>query len=355
MNDTPRPRSRMLRDDVGSKAWVSFAKGLAIVMVVFYHTALYFSEAGVSGVPGRLKVAFELFPIPAFFLISGVFSKRMADWSFPDLWRRRLLPILYLYLLWSVIRFFFYFVMPWLNAEVGAISARDPLALVAIVIGPANSYWFLYALLLFTVAAWLLRRVPRLLQIIPMLVLSAAITSGLISSDTVVWDRVGALFVFFLIGMHYSDAISNAVAKARPPSLGLALVGLAAVVLALYLPGLARVPFVATIGQALAVTVGILASKYLARLRPLAFIAEMGDKSLQIYVIHIYVISLLASGLGLVTTDEWPRFVDSAVLLLGVVIVLIMTLLIIKWTSRWRWLYIPPTRWLTSRAPRARA
>lgn len=48
--DTHSPRKTgPARDEVGSKAWVAFAKGVAILLVVLYHTVIYFEAEGVWG------------------------------------------------------------------------------------------------------------------------------------------------------------------------------------------------------------------------------------------------------------------------------------------------------------------
>lgn len=302
------------------------------------------------GIPGRLKVLLELFPMPAFMLVSGLFAPRSLKWSFPELWRRRLLPIAYLYIVWSLVRYAFFFVFPALNSYIGTDASRDPWVLVQIVTGPANIYWFLYALIIFSVGAWLLRRVPPLVQILPAALLSAAFTSGWLSTGTVVWDRVGGLFVFFLVGIHWAKQISSFVATATWRTLVWMILAFATVGFLLYLPGVSRIPLVITVAQSFSVACGIVLSSFLVRLRPLRFIDEIGDKSLQIYVLHLYVVALVAFALGAIGLPDLPMLADSLIVLAGTFVVVVMTLWIVRLTGRWRWLYIPPTRWLVSRS-----
>ena len=87
----------------GRLAWLEPTKGVAMFMVVAYHVILYLQSAGVDAMLGRARAAFELFPLPAFFLSPGC-SPRGRRSPFRALWRRRLLPILYLYVVFSVIR-----------------------------------------------------------------------------------------------------------------------------------------------------------------------------------------------------------------------------------------------------------
>lgn len=343
-------RGRLLRDDLGSKAWVPFAKGVAILLVVLYHTMIYFGSLEVWGLPGRLKVVLELFPMPVFMLLAGLFAPRMLQWTFTEIWRRRLLPIGYLYVLWSLLRFAFFFALPALNFYIGEGSSRDPWVLLQIVTGPANIYWFLYALLIFTVVGWLLRRVPPLVQIVPAALVSALVTSGWISSGTVVWDRVGGLLVFYLVGLHYAKPITAIVGGRTGWSAAGLIAASALVAGSLYLSGVAQIPFAVTIAQSLAVLGGLVACKFLVRLRPLSFVSDAGDKSLQIYVLHLFVVSVITWVLSLFAQPDWPTIVDVVTLFSGTAIVVVVTLWIIRLTSRWKWLYIPPSRWLTGRS-----
>src|SRR3954454_16194295 len=175
---------------VGRKAWVDVAKGIAIFLVVAYHTSLYLENAGILGMPWILKAPLELFPMPAFFLIAGLLSARTVGFAFGDLWRRRILPMLYLYVLWSVIRFAFYFVLPLGITDIGDLPADSPLSLGLILVWPSSSYWFLYALAIFTLAMWLLRALPVSLHIALAAVLSVLTTSGVIETHNVGWNRV---------------------------------------------------------------------------------------------------------------------------------------------------------------------
>src|SRR5688500_19490416 len=72
----------------GRSAWLEPTKGLAMFMVIAYHATLYLQSADVDAVLGRAKAAFELFPMPVFFLIAGMFATRHAQYSFRALWTR---------------------------------------------------------------------------------------------------------------------------------------------------------------------------------------------------------------------------------------------------------------------------
>ncbi|GAA1838305.1 acyltransferase family protein [Agromyces salentinus] len=344
---TETPRRGLIAPDTGKRAWVDFAKGAAIVMVVYYHTALYLQAAGIAGAPWLVKAPLELFPMPAFFLIAGLFGNRLGTWGFADLWRRRLLPLLYLYVLWSVIRFVFYLVVPGVNGELGEFPATNPIGLLLIAVWPSSSYWFIYALFLFTLGVWLLRKVPPALQIGAAAVLSALVTSGILDTNNIGWNRVGGLFVFFVVGALYSRKLFELVNRARPWMLLVAFLAFAGIVAGLILFGLRAVPGGVLLGQVAAVIFGILLSTYLVRVRPLGFVSTLGAASLQIYLFHLYVIVVISAIIAAIGIDV-PRWVGILVQLAVMAVAIATSVLLTRLTSRARWLYVPPT-WMTRR------
>lgn len=337
---TPRPIYD--RGNIGRKAWVDFAKGAAILMVVYYHSALYLSHVGVGGTVGVLKAVGELYAMPVFFLIAGLMNFRTSTWTFGQTWRRRLWPILYIYILWSVIRAVFYLVVPGINGELGELSATNPLSLALILVWPSSSYWFMYALFLFTLLAWLLRRVPRWLQVGGLAIVSTLVTSGLLSAQNIGWNRILALAVFFVAGTVYAKQVNALIDRAGSVALLAAILAFVISCGALVVLHLRFVPLVVLAGQVSAVAVGIFASKYLVRLRPLRFVSPLGKQSLQIYLFHLYIIVPVTGLIGLLYPD-WPRPVNVLVQFAVVAFTVLMSLLLARLTQRARWLLVPPS------------
>ncbi|WP_243075659.1 acyltransferase [Microbacterium sp. SS28] len=350
MTDSARTRWTLIDRNTRPKAWVNVAKGVAMFMVVIFHTSLYFGEAEIASFPGRIKLFLEAFPMPAFFVISGMFALRVSTWTFPQLWKRRLLPLLWLYIVWSLVRFVFYIVVPGTNGDLGALPATDPRSILLLLVWPSNSYWFLYAMFWFTLGVWALGRVPVWLKLGGAALVSTAITSGIASLGNLGWNRTAALFLFFLIGALFYERITTGIAKSGPWTLvGLAVVylGFSAVVVAV--PGARGLPFAVTIMQVLAIAVGFVASKYIAMVRPLAAVfGTIGEWSLQIYLLHLFIIVSMASLL------EWllpPMGGPLGALLVTACAILTtwIAVLLSKLTTKVKWLYIPPTRLRRSR------
>lgn len=338
--------------DVPRKAWIDFVKGIAILMVVYFHAWLYLGHYGVEGLLGRSKAIFELFPMPAFFLLSGLFAPRIATFTFAQVWKRRLAPIIWMYVIWSIVRALYYLLIPGLNGELGELSATNPISLALIFFWPSSSYWFLYALFLFTLAFWLLRKVPTWAAVPFAGIISALFTSGILDAHNIGWNRIGALFVFFIGGARFSPQIIAWVERTRlrfviPLALAVGVVALAVLFL-----GLRGVPFLVLIGQTAAVAIGCVLARYLVRLRPLQFITYVGKQSLPIYLLHLYVIVLVCALIGLLD-PHWPRYIDVPLHLALVAFTVWGSLQLAKLTSKARWLYVPPQRKKKSVVPSA--
>jgi uncharacterized membrane protein YcfT len=141
----------------GRVAWVDYAKGICIVMVVMMHSTLGMGAA--AGGEGFLHhaVAFaKPFRMPDFFLISGLFLARVIDRDWKTYLDRKVVHFAYFYLLWMTIQFLFK--TPGLVAEHGAAAVAE-LYLLSLV-EPFGTLWFIYLLPVFFVVTKLTRSKP---------------------------------------------------------------------------------------------------------------------------------------------------------------------------------------------------
>lgn len=313
----PQLRDRSRRHRQAERlVWADFARGAAIIAVVYFHATLFLGLVGVDKTLGQAKLAFELFPLPVFFLISGIFGARdVLDGAFGQLARKRLIPLLYMYVLWSALRFAMFALFPMLPTRDTDVAGSDPLSLLLLPVLPASLYWFLYALALFTVVVWALRRVPRWILVTGSAVLSTLFTSGMLNTGTIAWNRIGALLFFFTVGVCFTREIVAAMRRATTTHLVLAVGTYVAFVAVLFVfRGAARLPFVVLVGQCIAVTAVLLVSKALSGVAALRFVTRAGAQSLPIYLVHILVIPPLALVIGLLHPD-WSAPVNIVVAL----------------------------------------
>lgn len=353
MGTTKARSSRLLRDDVGKRDWVDFVKGAAIILIVAYHAALFLTSTGmdIAGI-GRARIVLDLFPMPAFFLISGMFQARIGTWSFADLWRRRLRQYLYLYVLWSVIRFIFYLIAPNVRSDGAGSSAQDPLALLGILFWPISSYWFIYALFLFTLVVWVFRKAPIAVLLAIAAVVGAFAASGMLDTGNSGFNRMAEYLIFFVIGTAFHRRIYSAVESTRAWkafllwAAFLAFCGLVfAAPIAIYVPG------VVLVGEALVVAAVFSLAVYLVRLRFLGWVSYIGQRALNIYLVHVFVIALFAAGLSLIPAFDDPLPDRGLLLLAGMTAaVIVVSIVLTRYLTRVSWLFVYPFRAKTPRS-----
>lgn len=166
-------------------AWADTAKGFSILAVCMMHVVTMV-PGGMETPWGIAKVVLDPLRMPLFFLVSGLFAHRVIERTLSDLWFRRLWFLLVPYLVFTPVtaanRLYIdgkLFVtdppqitapslIPGLPArlDLGAIFAHMDYGAVlkAIVLGDPG-LWFLYALMLYNVAAWSVRKLPTWLAL----------------------------------------------------------------------------------------------------------------------------------------------------------------------------------------------
>jgi uncharacterized membrane protein YcfT len=324
-----------------SRDWIDFAKGIAIVLVVLYHSSLFLSAFDLAGSTGRLRSVLSFLPMPIFFFIAGLTMRRMLTWSFADLWRRRLQALVYLYVLWSLIRVAFYLVVPHLRGTES--SPTDLITIALLPIWPTSSYWFIWAMVLFTLGAWLLRKVPPAILIpVAALVALASTTVGGLDLNNVGWDRVMQNFVFFVTAIFIPHSTYRFAARTRPWHAVALMVLYAGLAVATALLHLSRVPGVVLAVSIIGVAMTIALSETLTRVRAFGFVNTLGAHSFQIYLLHLFVVAIV---LALVAPfADLPALQQIANLLPWALaaFALYASLLLFKLLRRFSWLWVSP-------------
>ncbi|STC68445.1 acyltransferase family protein [Corynebacterium pilosum] len=137
-------------------AWPDVAKGLSIIGVCVLHVTLL--------VPGskdtllwQANTLLDPLRMPLFFLVSGLFSSKVLNFSLGELFRRRLWFFIIPYLIWVPIEVTVTNEMRQLAGISQPFTLMEHLGLIAT---GRNMAWFLYALVLFNLALWLTKKLP---------------------------------------------------------------------------------------------------------------------------------------------------------------------------------------------------
>jgi len=174
-------------------AWVDYAKGICIVMVVMMHSTLGVgTAAGGEGFLHAVVAFAKPFRMPDFFLISGLFVARVIHLDWKTYLDRKVVHFAYFYVLWMTIQFAFK--APAFAAEHGAAAALQLYALSFI--EPFGTLWFIYLLPIFFVVTKLARGVPPLV----IWLVAAALETATIETGWMVVDEFASRFVYFYSG-----------------------------------------------------------------------------------------------------------------------------------------------------------
>lgn len=273
--------------------WVDTAKGLAIVLVVQFHSVLFLSlVGGTAPFWETLNAPLETFRMPLFFFTAGLFAAATLGLPFRRLMNGRVNRLLWLYALWTFLLTLLFRVFP--VDPRAYLESSNPLTWwVFSFVRPNDCTWFVYALAIYFLLGWLIRTIPPVVQLGLAGVLSLA--AGLLAPWGATTQKTATYFVFFLLAVHLGPAVRRAAPAVRWPAT-LALLGgyAAAAVVAtglhvVDLPGvrLALGLVAAPAGCALAVV--------LSRHRWPAILSWLGRRTLPIYLLHFSIILRLVS------------------------------------------------------------
>ena len=271
----------------GRIAWLDYARGIAMTLVVYGHCFRGLAGAGIAspyGMLGTVDYLIYTFHMPVFFLISGILAARSSPGGGASFWLSKVEPILWPYLLWMSVEI----------VGLVAFSGVTNEGAIAIGIGtylfhPVSPFWFLYALFVsyvFLAYAW------RLGFPVMLAVAMAVFAAGRFATPGGIIGETSWGLLYFTVG-----AIVSSFAR-RPRFIAEA--GRASVILlsAAAALGLGLAFQHVGISNELAIPSALLGSvavfgtaERLARLsatwRPVRIFAFIGQASLTVLVVHI--------------------------------------------------------------------
>jgi uncharacterized membrane protein YcfT len=261
-------------------AWVDYAKGFCIIMVVMMHSTLGVERAaGEEGWMHALVAFATPFRMPDFFMISGLFLSRVIDRNWRDYLDKKVVHFGYFYLLWLTIQFAFK--APELASDGAGAAGLLQLYLVSL-IDPFGTIWFIYLLPIFFVVVKATRQVPWWI----IWLIGAALEMAHVQSGWVVIDEFASRFVYFYSGYVFAPLIFRfAEAVLDRPALAVGYLGAWSIIngLAVFagisaLPGMSL--FLGSIGAVAVVTFATI----LSRSDLMAPIRYVGRNSIVIYL-----------------------------------------------------------------------
>ena len=187
-------------------AWVDYAKGIGIILVVYGHVARGVFNAGVPMDEGRYVLVDSIiysFHMPLFFFLSGLFFyDSLMKRGKTGLIVNKVDTIVYPFLLWSLLQGMFEVVLS--DYTNGSVTVSQVLS--SLVWSPRAQFWFLYALfLVFVVCSFIYAKAGRRLFLPILLVFSAlyVFRQEMVANSAVQFVLGNA--VFFALGIWVNE------------------------------------------------------------------------------------------------------------------------------------------------------
>jgi surface polysaccharide O-acyltransferase-like enzyme len=193
--------------------WLDTAKGISILLVVFWHAIMATKSAGfvVSPVYALINAPLLLIRMPLFFSASGMVIGGRPKLDKASFFLKRIWTPLWLYVLWTIIY---------------VIAQHRPVEqLIEGIYDPRFHLWFIWALLTFRTLVWLLDDVKL---IATLFALPVAIFGFMSTPDMMSMAHTNVLqyAFFFFVSYWYGRPIAEIVTKYAPWAM---IIGLTAV------------------------------------------------------------------------------------------------------------------------------
>lgn len=289
-------------------------KGAAIILVVFGHVWLGLNGAGLIASPTLFQTvesAIYLFHMPVFFFVSGLFfSSRAAPGHFA--WQK-VQTLLWPLLLWSWIEG----AALWISGQGVDRGVVGPLDVLAYPVPVKSVFWFLWALFVLQVVAYVVQRAaPAVSRVLLFALAVAAVSVFLLGLDPGRAVTIIENAPYFLIGVILAPMRASLTSRqVLPFVLALVLFGLAE--LLHFRDGNDARWFQLTALVAVLGFVGALAR--IGDSKTGRALAWLGQRTMPIYLVHIILTAgTRAALLKLGVAEIWPHLVLGT--LMGIVV-----------------------------------
>ena len=300
--------------------WIDYAKGIAIILVVYRHVDFGLKRNGMAVTEWILNLndMFYSFRMPLFFILSGLFfQKSLAKKSTKGFVLQKVNTLLYPYILWSIIQLTLQLIFhDMVNAQ------RMPSDYLNILLQPRanDQLWYLFALfnvtILYLILSIVFRHNHYLHFITAFVFLALAPFANSISG---LYD-VMVHYIFFCIGNVLATSCFNNKVQAKLSS-GKALLLLFPVFVLFQYYFLYHQHMNLFLFAVIAVTGSlftIMLSFFLDKHQLLSFLKVIGNNSLYIYVLHVPIIALFRYFIFMHYTINNPIWMVIILIIIGI-------------------------------------
>lgn len=303
-------------------AWVDYAKGITIILVVLLHsTSEEFKYTPIT----ELNNLLEPFRIPFFFFIAGLFIKKSLHSDLKVFLKSKVAHFLYIFVLWSVIKYFVDTIPRYFIYD-NTVNLKG---ILYIFVNPPSTLWFIYALLVFFIIARITRSFTLVMFLISVVLYMISVQLG---NDLFI-DRIARYLPFFLLGSLTSKKVIVAAKQIKTYHILIPIIFVLIVsqLQSYHFIQIAPIKFLLSISG---IVCGIIIANLLTNIRLFSFLNYIGERTLIIYVMHFLPLNVMKLLLPRVIPDL-PTLSVMLTLLVGITIPLIVERIVKKLNIHW--------------------
>jgi fucose 4-O-acetylase-like acetyltransferase len=194
--------------------WIDIARGLAILLVVIFHSQFWLESHDLGWRPyGFVDMVVRPIRMPLFFLISGFLSASAIKHNSANIVVKRAATLLYLYGLWNVFEWMVLWQFPMNGTNMG--NGPSIVRAFSMWYRPETGLWYIWALSIYYIIARLTVHWNKPLLLIASSVLSIIAMGKYLTSLNPLQESVFWYAPFFISGLWYGDALMLAIRKNR--------------------------------------------------------------------------------------------------------------------------------------------
>jgi uncharacterized membrane protein YcfT len=319
------------------EGWVDSAKGIAIILVVLFHAIIFPAAVGLAWLWPTPALVLDTLRMPLFLFTAGLFASRAISLDLRALFWSRVARLLWVYVLWSIIWAIAFQFIP----VTGSDEPSFWIDLLLFPVWPNASTWFVYGLAIYFIVAWLLKRLPIWAQLVIAGLISVAFGTQWIDTGNGSIDKIGTYFLYFLVAVHVSGWARGVAPRIRPWQMVVAFVAYVVVATVTAKFDLLNLPFIRIVVSVLAILAGVSIAVTINRWRAFGWLAGLGQRTLQVYLIHFYPILIITAIMTPYALTLKP--LGPVIPLALTVIAITVALLVHRLTRRVTWLYDLPS------------
>lgn len=309
--------------------WVDYAKGLSIILVVSTHSMFVDPNSGLySETIIFLNDLVHRVRMPLFFFLSGLFIHKAMTSSIQSFLRFKVSHLLYLYVLWSIIRYLTSTVPEHilLGGADGGLGS-----IFKIFISPPATLWFIYALLVFMIVTRLTKRAHLVTFITAIILYIVSPYIGINNFDFLF--KLISFYPFFLSGYLFSGFTLNKANNFKYYYLLFPAIYFAIVAYLTYID-VSQSRLQVLIFSFAGIVAGIILSLLLTRFSAFSWLSYVGKNTLPIYVMHYFPIGVFRLILPSVIPNQ-PYLAAIIMIATGVVLPLVVMKIAKKLNMNW--------------------